>query len=89
MAAGKKVTSSDRNPVIGELEMITDGDKDASEGSFVELGPGLQQVTVDLGNLAVLYPDRKLEWDGVNLRITNFEAANEFVKPQFREGWSL
>ena len=49
VAKGKKVTSSDMEPVIGELEQVTDGDKKGAEGSFVELGPGLQYVTVDLG----------------------------------------
>lgn len=49
VAAGKKVTSSEKNPVIGEPEMITDGDKAGSEGSFIELGPGVQYVTIDLG----------------------------------------
>lgn len=49
VAKGKKVTSSDMEPVIGELEQVTDGDKKGVEGSFVELGPGLQQVTIDLG----------------------------------------
>lgn len=49
VAKGKKVTSSDTDPVIGELNLVTDGDKDGSDGSFVELGPGRQQVTVDLG----------------------------------------
>jgi hypothetical protein len=49
LARGKKVTSSDMEPVIGELAMITDGDRAAGDGSFVELGPGVQHVTVDLG----------------------------------------
>jgi hypothetical protein len=49
IARGKPVTSSDEMPIIGELEYITDGDKEASEGSYVELGPGLQHVTIDLG----------------------------------------
>jgi hypothetical protein len=49
VAKGKKVTSSDSEPVIGEIEQITDGDKKGAEGSFVELGPGVQYVTVDLG----------------------------------------
>lgn len=37
------------------------------------------------------YPGRyiKLLWDGDNMRITNFEAANQFVKRNYREGWSL
>jgi hypothetical protein len=49
VAKGRKVTSSDSDPVIGELALITDGDKTGSDGSYVELGPGTQQVTVDLG----------------------------------------
>ncbi len=45
----KPVSSSDEEPVIGEIDMITDGDKEASDGSYVELGPFLQHITVDLG----------------------------------------
>jgi hypothetical protein len=48
VALGKPVSSSDPEPVIGELAMVTDGDKEAGEGSFVELGPLLQHVTIDL-----------------------------------------
>ncbi len=49
IALGKSVAGSDEEPIIGELEMITDGDKEAADGSYVELGPFLQNVTVDLG----------------------------------------
>ena len=45
----KKVTSSDSSPVIGELDMLTDGEKDGGDGFFVELGPTPQWVQVDLG----------------------------------------
>ena len=48
VALGKPVSSSDPEPFTGELAMVTDGDKEASEGSFVELGPLLQHVTIDL-----------------------------------------
>jgi len=48
LAAKKKVTSSDSNPIIGELSLVTDGDKDGSDGSFVELAPGKQWVQIDL-----------------------------------------
>ena len=48
VALNKPVTSSDKEPVIGELEMITNGDKSGSDGSYVELGPALQSVTIDL-----------------------------------------
>jgi hypothetical protein len=48
VALGKPVSSTDPEPVIGSLEAITDGDKEAAEGSFVELSPGPQSVTIDL-----------------------------------------
>lgn len=48
LAKGKKVTSSDSEPVIGTLDLLTDGDKEGDEGSWVELGPGKQWVQVDL-----------------------------------------
>lgn len=48
VALGRRVTSSDGEPIIGQLEMITDGDKEAADGSYVELGPFAQHVTIDL-----------------------------------------
>jgi len=52
LSAGKPVTSSDSAPIIGSLELITDGDKEATDGSWVELGPGKQHVQIDLGGAA-------------------------------------
>jgi hypothetical protein len=49
VAKGKKILSSDPEPIIGELEQVTDGDKKGADGSYVELGPGKQHVTIDLG----------------------------------------
>ena len=45
----KPVTSSDMQPVIGELDMVTDGEKSGGDGYFIELGPGPQWVQIDLG----------------------------------------
>lgn len=45
----KTVTSSDMNPVIGDLDMVTDGEKSGAEGYFIELGPGKQWLQIDLG----------------------------------------
>ncbi len=42
-----------------------------------------------LGAISWRFPNEKLLWDGKNLRFTNNEKANEFVKPQFRKGWEL
>ena len=37
------------------------------------------------------YPGRgiKLLWDGPNMKITNFDEANQFVKRDYRPGWKL
>ncbi len=48
VAFKKPVKSSDEQPIIGEIEMITDGDKEATDGSYVELGPLKQYITIDL-----------------------------------------
>jgi len=45
----KPVLSSDSQPVIGELPMVTDGEKEGGDGYFIELGPGKQWAQVDLG----------------------------------------
>lgn len=55
VAAGKTVTASDDLPIIGDLDMITDGDKEGADGSFVEFGPGVQWVQIDLGAVHEIY----------------------------------
>lgn len=39
----------------------------------------------------ITYPGRniKLLWDGDNMKVTNFDEANQFVKRTYRDGWSL
>ncbi len=70
--------------------------------NFDVAGPLTESVL--MGNLAIRsydirkkkgddfdYPGRniKLLWDGPNMKITNFDEANQFVKRTYREGWSL
>ncbi len=55
VALNKKVTSSDKEPIIGELKCVTDGNKEATEGSYVELAPGTQWVQIDLENEYKIY----------------------------------
>jgi hypothetical protein len=55
LSKGKPVTSSDKEPIIGELKCVTDGEKEAKEGSYVELGPGKQWVQIDLKDKAELH----------------------------------
>jgi len=63
--------------------------------SFDYAGPFTEAVL--MGNLALRsyamrdgrnYPGRKkLLWDAKNMKITNFDAANQFVKREYRAGW--
>jgi len=32
---------------------------------------------------------KKLLWDGENMKITNLEAANQFVTRDYREGFTI
>jgi hypothetical protein len=55
LSAKKTVSSSDSQPVIGELDMVNDGEKAGGDGFFIELGPMTQWVQLDLGASHALY----------------------------------
>ena len=55
LAANKKVTSSDSMPLIGELKYVTDGEKEGTGESYVELGPMTQWVQIDLEQPAQIF----------------------------------
>lgn len=49
---------------------------------------GPMTETVLLGNVA-FRAGKKLEWDGPNLKVTNCPEAQEFVRREYRSGWTL
>ncbi len=55
LAFQNKVTSSDKSPITGSLELITDGDKESNDNSFVELRRRTQWVQIDLEKRAKIY----------------------------------
>lgn len=55
VAAGKYIESSDDDPVMGSLELINDGNKEAVDGTYVELNEGPQYITIDLEEKHVIY----------------------------------
>jgi hypothetical protein len=74
----------------------------ALSSSFDYSGPMTE--TVLMGNLAIrsymlksknekgdidFNGRMKLLWDGINMKITNFEEANQFVSREYRSGWEL
>lgn len=54
-AAKKKVTSSEKSPITGSLELVTDGDKESNDNSFVELRRKTQWVQIDLEKRQKMY----------------------------------
>ena len=73
--------------------------KNTLSSPFEYAGPLTE--TILMGNLALRsymikganedhWPGRKkLLWDAANMKITNFDPANEFVRRQYRQGWTL
>ena len=74
----------------------------ALSSNFDIAGPLTESVL--MGNLAIRsydlkktekgrdsYPGRNIQllWDGPNMKITNFDEANQYVKRTYRDGWSL
>ena len=55
LALEKFIESTDNEPIVGEMELVNDGDNEAYDGSFVELGPGKQHITIDLENTYEIY----------------------------------
>lgn len=55
LSKGCNVTSSDPEPLVGELSLITDGDKEHDAETYVEFGPGKQWVQIDLGKEHEIY----------------------------------
>jgi hypothetical protein len=55
LALKKPVTGSDMEPTIGTLDLITDDNKEAGDGNYVELGPEVQWVQIDLLKAARLH----------------------------------
>jgi predicted dehydrogenase len=58
----------------------------ASEGSFDY--SGLLTEFVLLGNLAVRL-DKKIAWDGENMKATNAPEADTLIRREYRKGWEL
>jgi len=55
--------------------------------NFVDHAALVTEVVL-LGNIAARL-QKKLKWDGANLRFTNSEPANQMLHRKYREGWRL
>ena len=57
-----------------------------SPGSFIYAGPVTE--TILLGAVA-LRSGKKIEYDAVNMKITNIPEANKYLVREYRKGWEL
>ncbi len=55
LALGKLVECGGDLPLLGEPDLVTDGDKDAADGYYMELDEGLQYITIDLEETCTIY----------------------------------
>ncbi len=67
------------------LRAIRTGGKAGSDFSY---GGPLTELAM-LGVIALKMPGTKLAWDAGNTRFTNCDAANQYLDPPYRSGWTL
>ena len=78
--------------------------KGETSSNFEYAGPFTESILMgNLAIRSALYQDpsvsgwgknsftgrKKLLWDAKNMKVTNFDEANQFVKREYRDGWSL
>lgn len=68
--------------------------KNPAAGSNFDFAGPLTEVVL-LGNVALrpsirkLLPQHKLDWDATSFKFTNLEVANQYLRREYRKGWSL
>jgi hypothetical protein len=80
-----RITGGDSGHEKNWIEACKTKGKATSDFSYA--GPFAE--TVLLGNLAIWFAGKRLDWDGPNMKVTNLPEANALVKPEYRPGWSL
>ena len=83
LSRGKKVTSSDPYPVIGDLSFLTDGEKEHDVATVVELAPRLQWIQVDLGAEYEIYACCVWHKEMAIYRDVICQVSND---PEFKDG---
>jgi len=67
-------------------DAIIEGRKAGSD--FHDYGGPLTELAL-LGIIGLRMPGRKLTWDSERMQFTNCPEANQYIRPEFRKGWSL
>ena len=75
------------NPYLEWMQAIEKNDPSWA-GSNFEYSVRLTEFVL-LGNLALRAPGKKIQWDAEKMEVSNVSEVNQFVKPNFREGWAV
>ena len=70
------------------LRACKEGSGGTPASSSFEYGGTLTEMVL-LGMIAIRVKNQILEWDTLNLRFKNNDAANELLQIQYRDGWML
>ena len=81
----KQFPINNQNHYHGWIDGCLD-DKQPSDG--FDYGALLTE-TVQLANIAIRFPKKKLRWDAENMKFSNNDEANKWVSREYREGWDL
>lgn len=73
------------NHYLQFVEAVRGNDKTSAPFSYA--GPLTEMVL--LGCLATRFPKMDLKWDTKGLKFTNNDAANAFVKREYRKGFEV
>jgi predicted dehydrogenase len=70
------------------VEAIRNGKPETALANF-EYAAMLTE-TILLGNVAIRAGEgKKLEWDGPNMKVTNWSDAERYIKGEYRKGWEV
>jgi predicted dehydrogenase len=70
------------------IEAILNGKPDTAMSNFDYAA--MLTETILLGNVAIRAGEgKKLEWDGPNMRVTNWSEADRYIKGEYRKGWEV
>jgi hypothetical protein len=92
LISGNKITPSEKIPDDERRQNSNDvwinsfKNNSQSPGSFIYAGPVTE--TILLGAVA-LRAGKKVEYDAVNMKITNVPEANKYLVREYRKGWEL
>jgi predicted dehydrogenase len=84
-AGGELDTVEGLNHYHGWVDGILSGQQPSDGFAY---GAPLTEAVL-LGNIAVRYRGKKLEWDGESMTITNHEPANQWLRRDYRDGWEI